>query len=177
MSSPNQKYQRRTAEIVGASSTVQAQQQQYYVQNSAADKKLETKNNQATSFLGQSEEFKIFWGDHLEAHWFEKKTFISPFIIVLALTSFLTIYLSIRLLFSPGEFEQLFTNVPETTIVNKTILKTRQEDKKLSTNRASFEPSIINEKSLDKNSEQATLMEDVVSADRSRTSVRRHSSR
>ncbi len=176
MSAPNQKYQRRTPEIVGASATPQAQQEQYYVQNTAAEKKLENKNNQATSFLGQSEEFKIFWGDHLEAHWFEKKTFISPFIIVLALTSFLTIYLSVRLLFSPGEFEQLFSTIPETnsaTPINQAAVK---EEKELLNNRASFEPSNSTEANTPVSSAQNSP-EDSDNGNLSRTSGRRRSSR
>jgi hypothetical protein len=61
-----------------------------------------------SSSIAPSEEFRNFWGSNVEPAWFEGQKFVSPFVIFVVLLTFLTLYLSSRLLFSPGEFEQIF---------------------------------------------------------------------
>lgn len=59
--------------------------------------------------IAPSDEFRAFWGNNVDAAWFEGRKIVSPFVIFIILLTGLTIYLSSRLLFSPGEIEQIFT--------------------------------------------------------------------
>jgi hypothetical protein len=61
------------------------------------------------SSIAPSDEFRAFWGNNVDASWFEGRKLISPFVIFIILLTGLTIYLSSKLLFSPGEIEQMFS--------------------------------------------------------------------
>lgn len=79
------------------------------VSTNAAKKTNDINNAQRmSSSMAPSDEFLAFWGDNVDPSWFEGKRFLSPFVIVIVLLAILTFYLCGRLLFSPGEVEQIF---------------------------------------------------------------------
>ncbi len=60
-----------------------------------------------------SREFKAFWGAQLQAQWFERGKLPSLPSVILALLSLVVVFCSVRLLFSPEEFQDIFFTPPD----------------------------------------------------------------
>ncbi|MDJ0626277.1 MAG: hypothetical protein QNJ31_07935 [Candidatus Caenarcaniphilales bacterium] len=93
----------KTGQIVGASLSNNSS-------NGKQKKSLNKDSSQKISSIAPSEEFKVFWGNNVDASWFEGKRIVSPFIIFITFLVILSIYLCINLLFAPGELREVFTS-------------------------------------------------------------------
>ncbi|MDX1920748.1 MAG: hypothetical protein SFU25_08465 [Candidatus Caenarcaniphilales bacterium] len=105
-SNPNNKSSssnNKASQIVGASLS--------NVAGSQVKRSYETKDGQKLSSIAPSDEFRAFWGNNVDPSWFEGKRPLSPFLIFIAVLIILNLYLCSRLIFAPGEFQQMFTSM------------------------------------------------------------------
>jgi len=83
------------------------------------------KNNQRSSVIAPSDEFLAFWGENVDPSWFEGRKMISPFMVIIIFLTALTFYLCGRLLFAPGEIEQiLFSKEEQASAASQEVLTT-----------------------------------------------------
>ncbi len=107
---------------------------------STPKKAVDIKTVPGASSIGPSDEFRTFWGNNVDASWFEGRRFVSPFVIFIVLLALLTFYLSGRLLFSPGEFEQIFT---------ETTASSTESSEQVVTEAAKLEEEALGEEKID----------------------------
>jgi len=92
-------------------------------------KSEKNQNYKNSSPISVSDEFLLFWGNNLDSSWFEGKSKISPFLIIILLLIGTILYLCSSLLFSPSEIEQaLFesVNTKKEKTLNKKTLKVKK---------------------------------------------------
>lgn len=126
-SSPNNKpISNKSPQIVGANLADPSSAQ--------IKRSYETKENQKLSSIAPSDEFRAFWGNNVDPSWFEGKKPMSPFLIFIGVLVILNLYLCTKLIFAPGEFQQLFMTLSSSEEIsdapaNTSKLQTFDEEK------------------------------------------------
>ncbi len=69
---------------------------------------IDNNNDYKNPLFKPSEEFRVFWGNHLDPIWFKSKSIFSPFLFVLIFFTLLIFYFCGSLLFSSEELINLF---------------------------------------------------------------------
>jgi hypothetical protein len=119
-------------------------------------KKNEFRTSEASSrysSMAPSDEFKSFWGNNVENAWFEGKKRISPFLIFVFILILLNLYLCTRLIFAPGEIQQLLSGQSQADVVDASkISNISSYDDEKAINLSTYETRTSTEKSENEDS-------------------------